>query len=581
MAELLNAKEQALLRGWMNQLGWPLLGQLYLDGADLAAARQAAFSLRQRLALRARQSNRPDLEAFWNKDRQAGESWLKQAEAYLRELLESPPPRPVPVDKVERWFTPRLANKLRGHGLETLEDLLELRQRLGKAWWKILPKFGAHSAQAVEQFLNAHADHLPATALALPSHPGESAAVPASGRVLLGLLESNEALSGAEGQNRAPAERCRIPAGNDWEAINAWLGLRDPASHTCRAYRKEAERFLLWAVAERNKALSSLDTLDCKAYREFLFDPPECWTNPRFQPRWSPDWRPFQGPLQPRTVKQAETLLSALCGWLVKQCYLDSNPFDGLPPLPAHGLNRLQVEHALDEGQWAWLLEYCVRCEADPPRGKASRDYRRLWIALQLAYCTGLRLAELAAARFGDIHYKSRQGGQYWLGVLGKGGRLREVPLPAALVEELKSEAKQRGIIWGLPDNPSPLIGKFRRTVVENEAGLEFTETPFTVSGLHQLLKDFFREAAIEARSQAASEEDRRRAEALEKMTAHWLRHTHASHALAKGAELLHVKENLGHASLATTSVYLHGDKDQRHRAMEGMFSQPARAPRS
>ena len=39
MAAVLNLKEQALLRGWMNHLGWPLLGQLYLDGADLAATR--------------------------------------------------------------------------------------------------------------------------------------------------------------------------------------------------------------------------------------------------------------------------------------------------------------------------------------------------------------------------------------------------------------------------------------------------------------------------------------------------------------------------------------------------------------
>ena len=40
-------------------------------------------------------------------------------------------------------------------------------------------------------------------------------------------------------------------------------------SHTQRAYRKEGERFLLWAVVERRKPLSSMTTEDCAAYRAF------------------------------------------------------------------------------------------------------------------------------------------------------------------------------------------------------------------------------------------------------------------------------------------------------------------------
>ena len=38
----------------------------------------------------------------------------------------------------------------------------------------------------------------------------------------------------------------------------------------------------------------------------------------------------------------------------------------------------------------------------------------------------------------------------------------------------------------------------------------------------------------------------------------HWFRHAHASHALDGGAPVQSVKETLGHASLATTSVYAH-----------------------
>ncbi|MFY0022661.1 hypothetical protein ABTQ05_22290, partial [Acinetobacter baumannii] len=41
---------------------------------------------------------------------------------------------------------------------------------------------------------------------------------------------------------------------------------------TTRSYRKEAERFFLWATIERDKPLSSITTADCLAYQKFLND---------------------------------------------------------------------------------------------------------------------------------------------------------------------------------------------------------------------------------------------------------------------------------------------------------------------
>jgi site-specific recombinase XerD len=38
----------------------------------------------------------------------------------------------------------------------------------------------------------------------------------------------------------------------------------------------------------------------------------------------------------------------------------------------------------------------------------------------------------------------------------------------------------------------------------------------------------------------------------------HWLRHAHASHALARGADLALVRDTLGHASIETTGRYAH-----------------------
>ncbi|SIT45027.1 hypothetical protein BN2475_520005 [Paraburkholderia ribeironis] len=49
-------------------------------------------------------------------------------------------------------------------------------------------------------------------------------------------------------------------------------------------------------------------------------------------------------------------------------------------------------------------------------------------------------------------------------------------------------------------------------------------------------------------------------------------RHTHATHALARGAELTTVRDNLRHASIATTSIYLQSDDIKRARQMDQAF---------
>jgi integrase/recombinase XerD len=47
------------------------------------------------------------------------------------------------------------------------------------------------------------------------------------------------------------------------------------------------------------------------------------------------------------------------------------------------------------------------------------------------------------------------------------------------------------------------------------------------------------------------------------KVSPHWFRHAHASHALQKGANLELVRETLGHDSIETTKMYLHARPDR------------------
>ena len=65
----------------------------------------------------------------------------------------------------------------------------------------------------------------------------------------------------------------QIAAANDLQAIQAWLARFADTRTTFDNYRKEAERFLLWAITHKGKALSSMSNEDCIEYRDFLADP--------------------------------------------------------------------------------------------------------------------------------------------------------------------------------------------------------------------------------------------------------------------------------------------------------------------
>jgi site-specific recombinase XerD len=56
------------------------------------------------------------------------------------------------------------------------------------------------------------------------------------------------------------------------------------------------------------------------------------------------------------------------------------------------------------------------------------------------------------------------------------------------------------------------------------------------------------------------------RADELDHASAHWLRHTSGSHQADGGVDLRTVRDNLGHVSLNTTSLYLCEEEDRRYR---------------
>lgn len=63
----------------------------------------------------------------------------------------------------------------------------------------------------------------------------------------------------------------RIDAPDDYRAVLAWLATKSGKPNIQRDNQNEAERILLWAILEQDKAMSDLTVEDFASYRDWLF----------------------------------------------------------------------------------------------------------------------------------------------------------------------------------------------------------------------------------------------------------------------------------------------------------------------
>ena len=498
--------------------------------------------------------------------------------AILKRLEDLTNAKPRLEDGVDGWLDPVIAHRLIAVGLTSLGKLVAAINDRGFRWYTKVPRIGVKAAKQIVDWLL-----LPETVESLgvrlsargimprknlmpemlPPTPMRTAIVP-----LENFLLPHE-LSGAFGGNRG--ERPSLAARNDLEAIHAWLARRKAGSHTARAYRKEAERFLLWAILEAGKPVSSLTVEDCISYRNFLWHlgrqtpedwarnfkiPQEQWMGQRGIDRFSPLWRPFEGPLSPSSQKTALVILQGMLQWLTEQNYLHNNPFKALPHLAKRPTEGIDVSRALTIAEWKHIKAYLATLPRD---GR----YYRLRFILALAYSSGCRLSELVSLRRSHLRSFVRAGeedSQWEVIVTGKGDAVRSVQLNHHVIDEIQAYFRVRGHV-SLSDVPpdAPLIAALP---APGQAG--GSDDPLSASRLYKVVKTFFEDAAL-----SVAGEDVALARKLRGASTHWLRHTFATHGIHNGITLETIRDLLGHRSLTTTSVYVTAEKDKRSREVE------------
>ena len=146
--------------------------------------------------------------------------------------------------------------------------------------------------------------------------------------------------------------------------------------------------------------------------------------------------------------------------------------------------------------------------------------HRRAYVMLELLYASGLRVSELVG-----LPYSAVARNKEVLIVRGKGAKERMAPLNRRALEAIKAWLPLR----------SPKTSRF---LFPGRDGTDH----FTRSGFFRALDRLAAEAGIP----------------VSKVSPHVLRHSFASHLLARGADLKSLQQMLGHADIATTEIYTH-----------------------
>jgi integrase/recombinase XerD len=149
-----------------------------------------------------------------------------------------------------------------------------------------------------------------------------------------------------------------------------------------------------------------------------------------------------------------------------------------------------------------------------------SETNQRNGLILKMLYYCGLRATELTNLTWGDLSHGYDGNGQAT--ICGKGSKTRVVIIPCKLYEELLQ-------LRGDGDKGYPVF-----------CGRQGRMGFLTRAMVWEIVKRAARRVG------------------LNDLSPHWLRHGHASHSLDRGAPIHLVSQSLGHASVATTSRYLH-----------------------
>ena len=197
-----------------------------------------------------------------------------------------------------------------------------------------------------------------------------------------------------------------------------------------------------------------------------------------------------------------------------------------IPANPASAIRTPRFERHLPEFlQEDQALKLVELPPDDTPIGLRDRAI------LETFYATGLRLAELTSLAVGDVSFTRKT-----MRVMGKGG-------------------KERIVTFGEP--ASEILGRYLETRRRQGEDIQAGSPLFSARGGKPISPRTVQVRVAHYMKQVAD---------ARHLSPHLIRHTVATHLLDRGADLMAVKDLLGHSSLSSTQIYTHVKTEQLKR---------------
>lgn len=366
-------------------------------------------------------------------------------------------------------------------------------------------------------------------------------------------------------------------AGQDYVSTLQFLVSYDGSTATFNAYRRELERLLQWSWHIRKASICCLSREDIEDFIRFTLNPPVAWIGTKNVARFihregervpNPDWRPFvasvskaefqSGAAPDRkaytpsqaAVRATFAVLSSFYDYLAQESLVVANPIALIrqkSKFLRRDHNSAQVRRISDL-QWDYVLETAEIMAAEDP----DVHERTLFILTSL-FAMYLRISELVADErsapvMGD--FKKDRDGNWWFHVTGKGNKYRTVTVSNAMLKALKRYRKSRGLSpLPSPTDSAPLIAKVRgKGPVTSSRHLRVLVQQCFDQGYTRMCEDGMKDDALD----------------LKESTVHWLRHTGISEDV-RTRPREHVRDDAGHATMATTDRYIESDQRERH----------------
>ncbi|WP_306555203.1 tyrosine-type recombinase/integrase [Acidovorax sp.] len=491
--------------------------------------------------------------------------------------------RPQREDAVSQWLALSSAQEeaLRVAGVVSLGNLRDWMTLKGVRWWNALPRYGRVRGRRLQGWLD-QSGIVPSAGLVVSVRPPGAVQVYAGELAPLSEMKWPMELRGAEGGFRGTLNT--LGAQNDLQAIQKWFAtLRDNSRGTQDGYRRAIERLALWAIMERGRAISALETQDLLDFFDFLRAPPAHWVQARVRTRTATDWRPLKGPLNSASMLQTSVAVRKMLAYWHGTGYLALNAATEMRG-PKRTEVKMDVMRSFSE-QDKEIIRGVVAAMDDGPRK------RRLVAMIRLLQTAGLRRNEAASMTWAHMERVRLDGAvsdNWALRFEGKGKRERIVPLQDATIEALEAHRADRiamaatgelNASWCAVPGEMPLLGIIDERLtgasmgsagdMPHNARREGNATGCLSSArIYGLLKGFFKECAKQAGPKNSD---------FLAASTHWLRHTFAHDTLAANeghADVLPVTQTLlGHASISTTMIYVKADVSARKRAVDNIQS--------